>query len=172
MYYDENGRPQYSNCKGWPDNKAEYHKCEAIFAEKACSVPNQLISQHYPVKGKTLAFVKLRAIAKAGKWTKCVDSRISLSCLGGSCKIVPSDGDYGFYPGRTNRVRIGAQVWSWAGDLPAWIGREMWPKVINGTVVAGELVHWPYDEVVPFNQKLSIPSGLKDRVYRKSLENP
>ena len=163
-----------SDCSGLiVDERERYLECEDKFALEECNNSTSIYTKDYPIEGAKMASARLKYLVKNDDLPGlCMDSKVQLWCYAGSCQLVPDSGDFGFYPGKVNRLKVGSKVWTWIGDHPDSIEHEMWKEAIDGVVVAGELVHWPYESLVTFSQKVFIPAGLKEKVYRRSLEKP
>ena len=173
-YFNEDGEFVTSDChKFILDDKEQYEKCGDKFALEECNAASSVYTKDFPIEGTKAAYARLKYLRKSNGYPdSCMDSKVKLWCYAGSCQLVPDGGDYGFYPNKVNRLKVGIKVWTWIGDHPDSIGHEMWKQTVDGVVVAGELVHWPYDSLVTFSQKIFVPAGLKEKVYRRSLEKP
>ena len=173
-YFNEDGDYITSDCTSllFKEGREQYHECEDKFALEECTNSASISTKDYPIEGTKAAFANLKYLYKSDMSDLCMKSKVRLWCYAGSCQLVADSGDYGFYPNKVNRLKVGNKVWTWVGDQPRSIGHEMWKETVDGVVVAGELVHWPYDSLVTFSQKIFVPAGLKEKVYRRSLEKP
>ena len=100
--------------------------------------------------------------------TDCTQSRVNLFCMKGSCIVSMKSGDYGYHPGERSTVLIDGQRFSWLGEMPDSIGRQMWAKLRDGSVVKSSLSLWPSDYT---NHKdvLQGVKELKNQTYQLSL---
>jgi hypothetical protein len=102
----------------------------------------------------------------------CERSNLVLGCRAGRCWGASSLGEYGFFPGKWNTISIDGRKWGFEGGLSRQQQLEVWKAIKDGSRFAYQLVHWPYDELVTGSETLSLPKGLKDKLYRMSLEKP
>ena len=132
-------------------------------------------TKNYPVDGEKRVLQWLRHLDPGNSYPKkmyCEKSKLVIGCRGGRCWGVPSSGEYGFYPGKWNTISIDGRKWGFEGNLSRQQELEIWNAIKDGSRFAYQLVHWPYDSSVTGSQTLSLPKGLKDKLYRMSLEKP
>jgi len=100
--------------------------------------------------------------------TDCTESRVRLFCTKGSCIVSMKSGDHGYSPGERSTVLIDDQRFTWIGDMPTVIGRQMWAALRDGSVVKSSLSLWPSD----YTNHKDVVQGvqeLKNRTYQLSL---
>ena len=102
----------------------------------------------------------------------CEESNLLIGCRAGRCYGVPWSGEYGFYPGKWNVISIDGRKWSFRDDLTRQQELEIWRAIKDGSKFAYQLIHWPYEKQVTGSQIISLPAGLKDKIYRMSLIKP
>ena len=100
----------------------------------------------------------------------CEDSSITLLCEAGDCGVLLPTGQYGYFPAKKNVASIDEKTWTWIGDLPWPISREMWSALRNKSTVSWELVHWPNSELVTGSQLTHGNINAKDLIYSRSLK--
>jgi len=100
--------------------------------------------------------------------TDCIESSVNLFCMKGSCIVSMDSGKYGYHPGERNTVLIDGQRFSWIGDMPNAIGRQMWSALRDGSVVKSSLSLWPST----YTNNKDVVQGvqeLKNQTYQLSL---
>lgn len=101
--------------------------------------------------------------------TDCAQSQVKLFCGGGSCYVLFNSKEYGYHPSRRSTVIVDGKKYSWIGDQPDWIGREIWGMLREGSVVKSSLALWPSGRT-NFRDTLNGVSELKNIVYKESLK--
>ena len=100
--------------------------------------------------------------------TNCTKSSIWLTCNSGDCWLSPDSGEYGYHPGETSRVVIDGRQFSWVGDMPTAVGRQMWKAVKERSVVKTSIAQWP-GRLTNTREVLNGVQELKNEVYTLSL---
>ena len=137
--------------------------------KRSCGDWAEIYTKEYPVSGTVEANTELGSYSPDG----CESSRLYLECESGSCFVNFYSRPHGFFPGQLNKASIDGKVWSWRGDFPARaVGHEMWKAIKDKSIVGLEFVLWPYKNVRTFKYSVSIPAGLKNKVYQSSLQKP
>ena len=168
---------------GYGVDVVEATKCTEYVEAKKCKNfgmrSNELTIKDYPVDRYRMVSIWLKHLNKRRSRTDtriqtqyCDDTELVIGCTAGSCWAYASPGEHGFYPGEQNLVSIDGARFSWIGDPPNHIRHQMWKQIKDGSRFAYELVHWPYKSRVTGVQTISLPKGLKDKIYRLSLIKP
>lgn len=100
--------------------------------------------------------------------TDCAQSQVKLFCTGGSCFVLFNSKEYGYHPSYRSTVIVDGKKYSWVGDQPDWIGRELWGLLREGSVVKSSLALWPSGRT-NFRDKLNGVAELKNIIYKESL---
>ena len=152
-------------------------QCVTSISTRQCStIQAQYIrTKDYPVDGERRVSQWLRYL-RPGLLSPdrlyCEESNLVIGCRAGRCYGSPSSGEYGFYPGKWNTISIDGRKWGFEGGLSRQQQLEIWKAIKDGSSFAYQLVHWPYESLVTGSETLSLPKGLKDKIYRMSLEKP
>lgn len=146
-------------------------QCKEILATRTCkSLDKQDLSiKNYPIDEERRVTTWLNRLFDN---QYCFPTKLLIGCRAGRCWGVSSSGEYGFYPGKINVISIDGRKWSFIDYLSRQQELEIWQSIKDGSRYAYQLVHWPYESQVTGSQILSVPKGLKDKVYRMSLVKP
>ena len=152
-------------------------QCVTSVSTRKCSqIQTQYIrTKDYPVDGERRVSQWLRYLRpglSSPDRLYCEESNLVIGCRAGRCYGSPSSGEYGFYPGKWNTISIDGRKWGFEGGPSRQQELEIWKAIKDGSRFAYQLVHWPYESLVTGSETLSLPKGLKDKIYRMSLEKP
>ena len=139
---------------------------------KACMIEEWNIKADFlPVRKVVQAYANTKMLQNVleDKAT-CEDSSVTLLCEAGDCGVLLPTGQYGYFPAQKNAVSIVGKTWTWKGELPWWISKEMWSALRNKSTVSWELVHWPYSDLVTGSQETYGNTKAKNLVYSRSLK--
>ena len=100
--------------------------------------------------------------------TDCKKSSVWLTCNSGDCWLSPDSGKYGYHPGETSRVVIDGRHFSWVGDMPTAVGRQMWKTVKDGSVIKASIAQWP-GRITNTREVVNGVQELKNEVYTLSV---
>ena len=144
--------------------------CRLQISKKKCKIIREDLFRvkDYPVDGERRVSQWLRYM----KDGYCEQSNLLIGCRSGRCYGTPWSGEYGFYPGRWNVISIDGRKWSFRDGLTRQQHLEIWGAIKDGSRFAYQLIHWPYEKQVTGSQTVSLPTGLKDKIYRESLVKP
>ena len=112
--YFKDGKLISSDCSEWMiDDRERYLECEGKFALEECNSVGSVYTKNYPIEGTKRAYARLKYLRQNDRIPdQCLDSKVRLWCYAGSCQLVADSGDYGFYPGKVNRLKVGSKVWT------------------------------------------------------------
>ena len=153
-------------------------ECSNHIRKRLCSTinPTLLRVKSYPVDGEKRVLQWLRHLDPGSLNPDelfCEESNLVIGCRAGRCWGSPSSGEYGFYPGKWSTISIDGRRWSFGSDGPTRQQElEIWKSIKDGSRFAYHLIHWPYENQVTGLETISLPKGLKDKIYRMSLEKP
>ena len=91
------------------------------------------------------------------------------ACL--TCNSGPGcqdSGKYGYHPGETSSVVIDGRHFSWVGDMPTAVGRQMWKTVKDGSVIKASIAQWP-GRITNTREVVNGVQELKNEVYTLSV---
>lgn len=150
--------------------KWDSETCRRQISVKECnSIREQNLNiKDYPVDGERRVSQWLRYL----EGSYCERSNLIIGCRSGSCYGAPWSGEYGFYPGKWNVISIDGRKWNFRDGLTRQQQIEIWSAIKDGSRFAYQLIHFPYESQVTGSQTISLPAGLKDKIYRMSLIKP
>ena len=96
--------------------------------------------------------------------TDCDASQVKIFCLGGDCQVIMNSGSYGYHPGNESVVIIDGRRFSWVGDMPSGIGRQMYRSLKEGSVVKSSIARWP-GRFTNFSEIMHDVQQAKDLAY-------